>query len=192
MHPHWLAPADELLLVRASRSHAAAVRFDLWRIPGRKRLTLGDTELKLTAELSALNLRVAVARDVADGAPYACSVPLTPGLRGELDAFSCQAKALQGTAPAIAPARAITRAALLHLRALQALDAAQVGASHRDIAQAQFGLEAVVLRWHEDGELRAQVRHLLRRAEGYMSGGYLDLAGVPPAAAKHPGDEPLR
>jgi hypothetical protein len=191
-HPHWLASPDELLHVHASRSHAAACRFDLWRIPGRKRLTLGDAELKLTADLSAFNLRVALAHDVADGTAYACAVPLTPGLRGQLDAFSCQAKALQGEAPAVDPARAITRAALLHLRAMQALDAAQAGASHRDIAQALFGLEAVVLRWHEDGELRAQVRHLLRRAEGYMSGGYLDLAGVSPAAAKRPGDEALR
>lgn len=190
--PLWLAPPDELLHVRASRSHAAAGRFDLWRIPGRKRLTLGEAELTLTAELSALNLRVAVAGDVADGAAYACGVPLKPGLRGQLDTFSSQAKALQGEVPACDPARPITRAALLHLRALQALDAAQAGVSHRDIAQALFGLQAVVLRWHEDGELRAQVRHLLRRAEGYMADGYLDLAGVSPAAAKRPGDEPVR
>lgn len=178
--------------MRASRSHAAAGRFDLWRIPGRKRLTLGDADLTLTAELSALNLRFSLARDVADGAAYACAVPLTPALRGQLDVFNRQAKALQGKAPVVDPARPIARAALLHLRALQALDAAQAGASHRDIAQALFGLEAVVVRWHEDGELRAQVRHLLRRAEGYMIAGYLDLAGVSPAAAKHPGDEALR
>lgn len=86
----------------------------------------------------------------------------------------------------------MTRAALLHLRALQALDAAQAGASHRDIAQALFGLEAAVRRWNEDGELRAQVRHLLRRAEAYMGGGYLALAGVRHGAAKPPGDEPVR
>jgi len=60
------------------------------------------------------------------------------------------------------------------------------------IAQALFGLEAIVLRWHEDGELRAQVRHLLRRAEAYMTGGYLALAGVLHSAANHPGDEPVR
>ncbi|MGJ7484470.1 DUF2285 domain-containing protein [Variovorax sp. LT2P21] len=191
-HPHWLASADELLQVRASRSHRDASRFDLWRIPGRKRLTLGDAELTLTAAQSALNLRVALAGDVADGAGYTCAVPLTPALRGQLDVFGCQAKALQGETPAGHPVRPVTRAALLHLRAVQALDAAQAGASHRDIAQALFGLEAVVLRWHEDGELRAQVRHLLRRAEGYMTGDYRDLAGVSPAASKHPGDEALR
>lgn len=178
--------------MRASRSHRAASRFDLWRIPGRKRLTLGDAELTLTAELSALKLRVALGSDVMDGAAYTCAVPLTPALRGQLDGFSSQAKALQGEVPASDSARPITRAALLHLRALQALDAAGAGASQRDIAQALFGLEAVVLRWHEDGELRAQVRHLLRRADGYVTGGYLDLAGLSPTAAKRPGDEPLR
>lgn len=190
--PHWRSSADELLQVRASRSRGAADRFDLWSIPGRKRLTVGDAELTLTAELSALGLRASLARDLADGAPYACVVPLTPHLRGQLDAFNAQARALKGHAPQADLARPVTRAALLHLRALQALDASQAGASHRDIAQTLFGLEAVVLRWHEDGELRAQVRHLLRRAEALMNGGYLALAGVLDPAAKHPGDEPVR
>jgi hypothetical protein len=191
-HPDWLSSADELLHVRASRSHGAADRFDLWGIPGRKRLTIGDAELTLTAELSTLRLRASLAGDLGDGASYACVVPLTLGLRGQIDAFNVQAQALKGHAPQIDPARPVTRAALLHLRALQALDASQAGASHRDIAQALFGLEAVVLRWHEDGELRAQVRHLLRRAEALMTGGYLALADVSHLAAKHPGDEPIR
>ena len=176
----------------AHAQDAAAHRFDLWRIPGRKRLALDGPDLSLTAELSARRMRLSLASSVADGAAYVSAVPLTPRLRGQLDAFHAQAQALEGHAPRVDPARAVTRAALLHLRALQALDAAQADASHRDIAQALFGLEAVVLRWHEDGELRAQVRHLLRRAQAYMSGGYLALAGVPHTAADHPGDEPVR
>jgi hypothetical protein len=182
-----------LLQVRAAHAHdAAAHRFDLWRIPGRKRLALDGPDLSLTAELSARRMRLSLASSVADGAAYVSAVPLTPRLRGQLDAFHAHAQALEGHAPRVDPARAVTRAALLHLRALQALDAAQAGASHRDIAQALFGLEAVVLRWHEDGELRAQVRHLLRRAQGYVTGGYLALAGVPHTTADHPGDEPVR
>jgi hypothetical protein len=161
-------------------------------VPGRKRLALGDAGLTLLAEVSAQCLRVALAADLADGAAYAITVPLGPGLRGHLDAFNEQAQALEGHAPAAAPARAATRAALLHLRALQALDGAQAGVSHRDIAQALFGLEAVARRWQDDGELRAQLRHLLRRAEAYMRGGYLALAGVVGTAAQPPGDEPMR
>jgi hypothetical protein len=78
------------------------------------------------------------------------------------------------------------------LHALQALDASQAGARHRDIAGALFGVDAVRTRWTPDGELRAQVRHLLRRAEGLMRGGYLALAGVRRQHTGAPGDEPAR
>lgn len=179
--------------MRAAHAHDGAVRrFDLWRIPGRKRLALDGHDWALTADLNAQRLRVSLSGALADGAAYAGAVPLTPRLRGQIDTFNAQAQALEGHAPRVDPAKPLTRVALLHLRALQALDASQAGVSHRDIAQALFGLEAVVLRWHEDGELRAQVRHLLRRANAYMTGGYLALAGALHPAAKHPGDEPVR
>lgn len=191
--PLWLSSSDGWLHVRAAHGHnAAARRFDLWRIPGRKRLALDGHDWALTADLSAQRMRLSLSGALEDGAAYASAVPLTPHLRGQLDTFNAQAQALEGHTPQIDPARPATRAALLHLRALQALDASQAGASHRDIAQALFGLEAVVLRWHEDGELRAQVRHLLRRAEAFMTGGYLVLAGVSHPAVKHPGDELMR
>lgn len=191
-HPLWASSPEELLQVRASRGRTSSPGFDLWRIPGRKRLTLGGADLQLTVEVAARRMRVTLAADVTHGAAYANTVPLTLGLRGELDAFQAQAKVLEGHAPAADAARPATRAALLHVRALQALDASQAGASHRDIALALFGLETVVLRWHEDSELRAQVRYLLRRARSLMDGGYLALAGVVPVAATQPGDEPTR
>lgn len=192
--PLWITATEGLLHVRASTARSAPGHqsFDLWRVPGRKRLALGEAGLTLLAEVSAQRLRVSLAADLVDGAAYAVTVPLGPGLRGQLDAFTAQAQALEGHAPAEVSARAVTRAALLHLRALQALDGLQAGASHRDIAQALFGLEAVALRWQADGELRAQVRHLLRRADAYMQGGYLVLAGVLPIRAQPPGDEPVR
>lgn len=179
--------------MRASRVHDASTRqtFDLWRVPGRKRLALGGAGLTLLTEVSVQRLRVSLAEDLSDGAAYTCTVPLGPGLRGQLDAFNAQARVLQGHASREDSTRSVTRAALLHLRALQALDGAQAGASQRDIAQALFGLDAVV-RWQADGELRAQVRYLLRRAEAYMGGGYLALAGIRRTAAEPPGDEPMR
>jgi hypothetical protein len=196
--PLWDTPADDLLQVRASQAHGAASdpsgrrTFDLWRMPGRKRLVLRAADLSLTAEACAQRWRLWLAGGLADGAAYACLVPLGPELRGRLDAFNAQARALAGDAPRAVPARPVSRAALLHLRALQALDAALAGASHRDIAQALFGSDAVAARWHADGELRASVRHLLRRAEAYMRGGYLALAGIRRTAAECPGDEPMR
>ena len=185
--PQWLASPDGWLQVRTAHAHsAAAPRFDLWRIPGRKRLALEGGNLALSADVGARRMRVSLSGDVADGIAYASWVPLTTSLRADLLDFKAHAQALEGQAPTSDHARPATRTALLHLRALQALDAARAGASHRDTAKALFGLEAVVLRWHEDSELRAQVRHLLRRARDCMNGGYLVLAGV------RPGDETLR
>ena len=189
----WLSSSDGLLHVRAVHALGTATRrFDLWRIPGRKRLAMDGHDLTITADLSALRMRLSLSGTLEDGGAYVGAVPLTPCLRGQLDGYHEQTQALEGNAPQISHVRSATRAALLHLRALQALDASQAGASHRDIARALFGLEAVVLRWHEDGELRAQVRHLLRRVEFFMNGGYLSLAGVLDPAAKPPGDEPVR
>jgi hypothetical protein len=183
-----------MLHVRGSSTPGAPAQatFDLWRIPGRKHLALGVEGLTLLVEISARRLQVSLASDLVDGGAYTVSVPLGPGLRGRLDAFHVQAQVFEGRAPCAVPARPVTRAALLHLRAMQALDGAQAGASHRDIAQALFGLDAVALRWQADGELRAQVRHLLRRAEAYMDGGYPTLAGVLRAAAQQDGGEPGR
>ncbi|QLA82519.1 DUF2285 domain-containing protein [Acidovorax sp. JMULE5] len=192
--PLWIASPDALLHVRGStvRSSAASLGFDLWRVPGRKRLVLGDAGLTLLADVSSLRVQVSLAGDLGDGDPYAVTVPLGPSLRGQLDEFNAQAMALRGAEPSAMPVRASSRAALLHLRALQALDGLQAGASHREIAQALFGPQAVAQRWQADGELRAQVRHLLRRAEAYMHDGYRVLAGVTGTAAEPPGDEPVR
>ena len=192
--PLWIAPTDPLMHVRAStaRGVSAVPRFDLWRVPGRKQLALGDSGLTLLAEISAQRLHMSLAQDLVDGAAYAVTVPLGPGLRSQLEVFNVHAQALEGTVPQSTSLRAVSRAALLHLRALQALDGLQAGASHREIAQALFGAETVAKRWQADGELRAQVRHLLRRAEAYMQDGYRALAGVASIAAQPPGDEPMR
>jgi hypothetical protein len=72
-------------------------------------------------------------------------------------------------------ARRPTRSLLAHMRALQALDATLAGASHRDIGAAIFGSEAIMIRWHPDSELRAQVRHLIRRGRVLVNGGYRRL-----------------
>jgi hypothetical protein len=64
---------------------------------------------------------------------------------------------------------------LLHMRALQALDGVLSGASQREIATVLFGLDVVVQKWHADGELRARVRYLIRRAGVLTNGGYRKL-----------------
>lgn len=61
---------------------------------------------------------------------------------------------------------------MLHMRTLQALDGTLAGASQRGVAEALFGIEAVAERWYDDGDLRAQVRRMIRRGQMLMDGGY--------------------
>jgi hypothetical protein len=40
------------------------------------------------------------------------------------------------------------------------------------VAEVLFGITAVAERWYNDGDLRAQVRRLIRRGQTLMDGGY--------------------
>jgi hypothetical protein len=180
--PWAAADIDDLLQVRpARRPLVSATRFSLWRVPGRKALVHLDDESILVAHAGARWLRARLEHGLVDGAACRCAVPLTSGLRGLRTRFESESRQLEGV-PEPGRARAVTRAGLLHLRALQAIDASNDGASHRDIATALFGPEAVRTRWSADGELRAQLRHVLARAEEMLRGGYLRLAGIAPWA----------
>ena len=145
----------------------------------------------LLATYGSHRLRASLSADLADGAACGLAMPLDPSPRARLPEYQAQARVFRGEVPHPQP-RPVGRAALLHLHALQALDAAQAGARHRDIAEALFGADAVRTRWTADSELRAQVRHLLSRAEGLMRGGYLALAGIRQTHASVPGDEIAR
>lgn len=194
-HPLWLTESADLLHVRALHSIHASTRepaarvFDLWRVPGKKRLD-GSSDAVLTTSIGTRHARILLDGGLADGSTYTCAVPLTPHLRGQIAEFQALSGLLDGDPLPDMHARPISRAGLLHLRALQTLDATQARVSHRDIAIALFGAEAVRAEWHADGVLRAQVRHLVARAEGFMQRDYLDLAGVRRAHAGAPGDEP--
>jgi hypothetical protein len=191
--PRWLSAGDGCLQVCAAHANDPAARyFDLWRVPGRKRLALEDGYLTLTVALSTQRMRISISDALTDGAAYTTSVPLTPQLRGQLNTFHTQAALLDGKLPPFGSARQVSRTGLLHLRALQAFDGWQAGARQREIAEALFGVEDAHTRWTADGELRAQVRHLLARAKGLVSGGYLGLAGVRRPPRTTPGGEAMR
>ncbi len=179
-----------LRALHAPASAASGARFDLWRIPGRKRLA-GAPDTILTVSIGTHHVRILLEAALADGAPFTCTVPLTSHLRSQLAAFQAIAGLIEGTPLPTTPTRPVTRAGLLHLRALQALDAMQARASHRDLAIALFGPESVRADWHADGVLRAQVRHLVARAEGFMHQDYLQLAGLRHVSTSAPGDEPM-
>ena len=148
--------------------------FSLWRIAGRKQLTLRGRDLLLEASRLAHRLHAWIDPAIGDGSAIELSIPLDRQLRTQLPAYQAQAEMLHGHRPD-AQLREVSRAGLLHLRALQALDGQQQGASHREIAEVLFGDETVRARWSADGELRAQVRHLLSRAKAFVGGGYLAL-----------------
>jgi hypothetical protein len=190
-HPLWAVGTVGWLHARVTGKHDASVAktFSAWRIPGRKRIAHAGTELVLVAMHGSHCLRASLSSELEDGAAYSLLVPLDPSPHARLPEYQVQARVFGGEVPQPKP-RPVGRAALLHLRALQALDAWQTGAHHRDIAGALFGADAVRTRWTADSELRAQVRHLLNRAEGLMRGGYLALAGVRQPHIRGPGDEP--
>lgn len=192
-HPLWTAAADAPLHVRAVRAHDTSTWpvFSLWKIPGRKRLAHAGSQLSITAEHGPNRLRASLSTELEDGAAYGLTVPFDAHLRTRLTGYQVQANAIHGQWPPVA-AKKVTRASLLHLHALQAFDGLQAGAHHRDIAGALFGADAVRKRWTADSELRAQVRHLLTRAEGLMRGGYLALAGIRQQQVSAPGDKPAR
>jgi hypothetical protein len=73
------------------------------------------------------------------------------------------------------PSQRLERSGVTHARTLQALDGVSAGASQRDIAAAIFGDHRVQSHWTSDGELRAQVRYLLRRGKDWINGGYRSL-----------------
>jgi len=177
VRPRWLrTPAAGLrVLAEADRDGV----FCVWRIAGRKQLTLRSRGLLLEATYLSHVLSATLDAQLQGGGGMSLAITLDDGVRLRLSAYEMQADMLRGVRPS-ARARETTRAGLMHLRALQALDGQHAGASHRDIAEALFGEDAVRMRWSADGELRAQVRHLLSRGRDFMQGGYLGLAGVNP------------
>ncbi|MBN8750026.1 MAG: DUF2285 domain-containing protein, partial [Variovorax sp.] len=125
--------------MRAAGAHHAPAsahpehHFNLWRIPGRKHLIAGAGFI-LSVSIGSRHARILLDAGLAEGSAYVCTVPLTAHLRGQFAEFQALAGLLEGMALSDMPARSATRAGLLHLRALQALDAMQAGASHRDLA----------------------------------------------------------
>lgn len=184
MRPLWAVATDALLHVRAVGADDSESQntFDLWRIPGRKRLAHAGTHLVLTSERGPHRVRATLSTELSHGVAYGLTVPLDAHLRTRMPDYQAQAGFLGGDA--LSPGyRSPSRAGLMHLHALQALDALLAQAHHRDIAVALFGEGAVRARWTRDGELRAQLRHVLARAEGLMRCDYLRLAGIRPERA---------
>jgi hypothetical protein len=152
-------------------------RFSLWSIPGRKSLRPSHRAFELTSRAGPAVLELRIASDVVDGEPFAYIVRPGPTAAAQCQAIERYLEASRERFRVDRPPSSTRpdRVAMLHMRSLQAIDAVTAGASQRSIAEVIFGTESVADRWHADSDLRAQVRHLIRRGRDLVDGGYRTL-----------------
>lgn len=154
--------------------------FSLWALPGRKSLIHEGERLLLTIEQESVPSRVSLDPELSEGARFDFVLPANARIRALWPSATRMMRDLQRPRRCSPRRRSLrpTRESLIHLRALQALDGEAAGATHREIASAVFGADEVFQRWSTDSELRAQLRHLLRRGHRLVEGGYKQLLGL--------------
>jgi hypothetical protein len=174
VQPQWQPSPPCVVTLVETDEEDRKTQFSLWDIPGRKSILNGGRHLYLTSQVGAGTLRLQVSSLLCDGAPFAFVVSVGADPRSSWAARARVRSILSRhrTPRSSIQRRQPTRSQLLHMRALQALDGALAGASQREIAVVLFGSDIVIEKWHADGELRARVRYLIRRASALMNGGY--------------------
>lgn len=185
--PAWLPDPDGLPQLHPDAAAApGSPVFALWRMPGRKQLAHDGQRLLLTAYRPEGTLRAAFSPSLEHGMAYAHGLAAGARLRERWRAATAMMERLDGyygCDAALPGSHAHAhgrpdRIALLHMRSLQTLDGLDAGATQREIAQALFGAAVVAERWHDLGDLRAQVRRLARRGQDLVNGGYRRLLHI--------------
>ncbi len=181
VEPLWLPDPEPLVaVVPADLDEAAA--FSLWSVPGRKSLIHDGRRLLLQTTLGRRVVRLAVSLSLGDGMPFAYAAPAGRRARRVLEAAAELDAALAG-APLKTRTPPVTRSDLVHMRALQALDAERDGASELAIATLVFGAFEEPESWN-DSAIRANVRYLLDHGRRFRDGGYRDLLYPKPSSRK--------
>lgn len=144
-------------------------------MPGRKTLWHDGQRLVLDVSFNKRAARLVIASALQDGAPLGYSIPAGFDLIEYAAPLEAAVAIIQAPAARGASRSRATRTELIHMRALQVLDALHAGASQREIALTLFGSERVARYWEPDGDLRAQVRYLIRRGRELARGGYRKL-----------------
>jgi hypothetical protein len=178
--PQWQPCSSSVVILIENDDDIHKSQFSLWDIPGRKSIVYGARRLHLTSHVGTKTLRLQLSNLLCDGDSFAfvvsaCADPRSGWAARERVRTILSRHRLARSSFA---QRQPTHSARLHMRALQALDGVLAGASQREIAAVLFGSEVVTERWHSDGELRARVRYLIRRASALMNGGYRRLLFV--------------
>jgi hypothetical protein len=174
--PMWLLDTDRRARLRAAEPGDGQGPFSLWTIPGPKRLVHDGRRLLLNGYAGSDMLHLMLGNDLHDGEPF--EYALAPKTNMDEQWRSIQRQQLlliERQSSVVATLPRPDRLRLWHMRALHALDGIACGASQREIAAGLFGEEFTAANWHPDSELRAQVRHLLRRARALVAGGYRGL-----------------
>lgn len=203
--PGWFPDHESVVHLYPDEDPAPDARaFDFWRLPGEKHLVHDGRRLLLQVRSPLGQMRLVLSRALRPGMPYVlankcrtCAGCRASGRGGRCvsaRAGRCAGERSCGVSMATALCAAgyvCGRAAgsrgavvhrrpgrdmLVHMRTLQALDGARVGASSRDIAEAMQGSAIVARQWHPDCALRSRMRRLVSRGERLMSGGYRALA----------------
>ena len=172
--PIWSCTCD--LRIDADDDPAAAP-FSLWKIAGSKSVWHDGATLSVIAEIDQQTVRLTLDAGVRDGTSFAFHVPARADAHTAWLLLSNLLQSSRATSRSTRTAERHrpSRSSIVHLRALQAVDGAAVGASHREIAEVIFGSRDVFERWHTDSELRAQIRYLVRRGQSLVNGGYRQL-----------------
>jgi len=176
--PDWTSDPNHLVHIRPDDDTGGEPHpFRIWRLPGYKSLIHDGARWVLTCQLARRILRVAIAPTLEDGMTYAVAVRAGARMALRWRAAETELPLLDTTytEPIAVVAHRPGRNALLHLRALQALDGTLAGASQREVAEVLFGCATVAKHWYDDSDLRAQVRRLIRRGKVFMRGGYRHL-----------------
>jgi len=175
-NPIWLSslPTSVILTRYVGPKHASPFQF--WGISGQKSLFHDGSGMRLTVRKNAGVTRVVLGLDLAADQPYGYIIPAGSNVDRRCRAVNefAQFNEIAGSANPQSIDRP-SRLTVMHMRILQALDGARLGASHRQIARALFGNAAVQKQWNHDGELRAQIRHYLRRGAAFTGGEYRTL-----------------
>lgn len=178
-HPLWFPAEPTIMQLHPDADPmSGGPVFDIWRMPGRKRLTHDGRRLRMTLQWPGICLRLVLAPGLVADQTYVCAVRAA-------SYRTCQAW-MEAVAqwdldpPLAQTSPRPTAAQLLELHTLQALDVSLTGASLREVAGAVFGADVVATQWHADSALRARVRRLVRRGRNLMSGGYRRLVQLPP------------
>jgi len=178
--PQWRTAAAPVVIVAdpGLRGDGMATRFSVWQLPGRKFLSVDHRlNVRVTSRLSGTDLTLTLDAGLLLGDAYAFRVAASTAPDEAAGVMHQVRAAMRAGAVTVTTSSRplVSRSNLVHLRGLQTLDGLAAGASQRTLARVLFGAEAVTRRWTADGELRAQVRYLVRRATVLRDGGYRAL-----------------